>query len=262
MSTRATAAPIAMAALLGRSVRRLARQPARVAATLGTPLLIWIVAGSGFAGSFAPPGAAASAASEGGYLAFLVPGMITMAVLFTAIFASIGVIEDRRDGWLQAVLTAPIPRRTLAAGLIAGTAVVALLQGLLLLPLVAVVGTPSRPDGWLLGLAGVAVTAWALSAVGLCFAWRSASSAEFHAVMNLVLMPMWLLSGAIFPIDGAMPWLRAIMLANPLSWCTTSIRAGLDGTLLEHAGAWPLAASAAFAVAATVVATQIMRRAG
>ncbi len=105
-------------------------------------------------------------------------------------------------------------------------------------------------------LAGLAVTSFALAAVGVAFAWRMETAGGFHAVMNLLFMPLWLLSGSIFPARGAAAWLEQVIRLNPLTWCTQSIRGPISGE--PSSGA--LAAAAAFALLATAAAVAVIRR--
>ncbi|MGD9648193.1 MAG: ABC transporter permease [Pirellulales bacterium] len=127
---------LAAGTLCWRELVRFARQPNRVAAAIGQPALFWILFGAGFGPTFAMPGAAGLT-----YREFFFPGTLVLVVLFTSIFTSISLIEDRREGFLQGVLVAPVPRWALVAGKVAGGALLALLQALLLLP-----------AGWLFGL--------------------------------------------------------------------------------------------------------------
>jgi daunorubicin resistance ABC transporter membrane protein len=200
------------------------RQPARIAAALGTPALLWLFMGSGFAESFRPQ----SLGTES-YASFLLPGMLCLVAVFASIFSSISIIEDRNAGWLQAVLASPAPRSAVASGKALGGATIAWLQAAVLLPVAPWLAPVPGPASILLAAALLAVTCVALSAMGLALAWRCETTAGFHGVMNLVFMPMWLLSGAFFPADSASPWLAAIMRANPLTWCTSAVRDAMSG---------------------------------
>ncbi|MHC5026611.1 MAG: ABC transporter permease [Planctomycetota bacterium] len=237
--------------IVRRAWRRLLRQPARLVGAIGTPLLLWLLIASGAARSFTPVGF-----DEVGYEAFMLPGIMTLITVFACIFSSITIIEDRNEGWLQALTVSPAPRWTIAVGSIAGGATVGALQALVLLPAAPLIGLALTPQGIVAATAAVACTAIAMTALGLAFAWRCESSAGFHGVMNIVLMPMWLLSSAMFPIDGASAWIRAVMQLNPLTWCTEAIRAPLLG------GEWltSLVLSAGFAVAMIVIATAVIAR--
>jgi ABC-2 type transport system permease protein len=241
----------AIVILAWREVVRFARQPARIAAAIGTPALMWLLLASGLSRAVRP-----EALSTPGFAAFLLPGMMSLVAVFASVFASIPLIEDRNAGWLQAVLVSPAPRWALAAGKLLGGAALAWAQAMLLMAMVPFVA----PEATLLGVAesalAVALTSVAITALGLSFAWRSETVAGFHAVMNLVLMPMWLLSSAIFPLAGAAPALAWIMRLNPLTWCTEAVRAPLGGAAPLPA----LALTAGFAALTTAVALVVMNR--
>jgi ABC-2 type transport system permease protein len=204
-----------MLSLCWRELVRFFRQKNRVVGALGFPLLFWLFLGSGLGSSFRMPGAPAGGA---GYLEFAFPGTILMIVLFTSIFSSISVIEDRKEGFLQGVLVAPVPRASVVAGKVLGGTLIAMAQALVFLALAPVLGL--RMDT--AAVATIAAVLFACSlgmtAMGFFFAWRTDSVQGFHAIMNLILFPMWLLSGAFFPATGAPLWLRAIMYANPLTY--------------------------------------------
>lgn len=210
---------LGVATLWWREVRSFYRQRSRIVAALATPLLFWLVLGSGFGRSLQAPGA-----GNAGYFEFFFPGTVALVVLFTAIFANISVIEDRREGFLLSVLVAPVPRLALVLGKVFGATTVGLLQGLLLLPLAPALGFSIRaarvPE--LVGM--IFLLAFGLTCLGFCFAWRLNSVSGFHSVMNTILMPMWLLSGALFPLDGASAWVRWVMFVNPLSYGVGGLR--------------------------------------
>lgn len=236
---------------------RFLRQPSRIVAAIGTPLILWVFMGAGFARSFSPPTTTVGAdASDLAYAAYLLPGMITLVAMFTAIFSSISIIEDRREGWLRSVMVSPVPRWAIAGGKILGGAAIAFLQaGILLVFLPLLNLWPGF--GWLLlVLAMLAVTSLAMTGIGVAFAWRSESVQGFHAVMNLVLMPMWLLSGAFFPPEGSNVVLRWVMYANPLTWCSRAIQRALCG----EADVMAIGIASGFTVAVACMATWIIAR--
>jgi ABC-2 type transport system permease protein len=219
---------LAVATLWRRELVRFFRQPSRVAGAAGSPLLFWVLIGSGLSGSFRLPGAPPGAGAVS-YLEYFFPGTVVLALLFAAIFSTISVIEDRHLGFLQGVLAAPVSRGSIVAGKVLGGATLAWLQAvpfLILAPFAGIHLTLSSA----LGAAGVlAVLAVALTAIGFAFAWRVDSVQGFHAVMNLLLVPMWLLSGAFFPVAGAPVWLRALMRANPMTYGVAALRGVLYG---------------------------------
>ncbi len=212
-------------ALWTRELLRFVRERGRLSGALGTPLLFWALLGSGFGQSFR-----GAAGTGDGYLTFFFPGTIALMVVFTAIFSAISVITDRDAGFLQGVLASPAPRAAIVAGKLAGGTTLAVLQAGLMLVLAPLTGITLTPSGVALALAAVALLAFWVTGLGFLIAWRFDSAQGFHAVVNLLLMPMWLLSGAVFPVSGAAAWQRLPMLANPMTYGVSALRAGLTGT--------------------------------
>jgi ABC-2 type transport system permease protein len=252
MTTAAEARGLVVTAvLIRRELVRFVRQPARIAAAVGTPCVLWLFLAGGFAEALRP-----QALGEASYASFLLPGMMTLVAVFAAVFSSMSIIEDRNDGWLATVLVSPVPRWAIAFGRITGAAAVAWAQAAVLLLLAPLLDVRLSIPSALVALVGLAVTSLGIAAVGVAFAWRTETTAGFHAVMNLVFAPLWLLSGSIFPVQGAAPWLARLTSLNPLTWCTQSIRGPLVGT------AWPgsLIAATVFTVAALLVAIWVVAR--
>jgi ABC-2 type transport system permease protein len=192
---------------------------------VAAPLLFWLFLGSGLGQSFRPP----SATSESGYLQYFFPGTVVMVVLFTAIFSAMSVIEDRREGFLQSVLAAPVSRASIVLGKVLGGATQAVIPGFLFLLLAPAVGLSLSPAR-LVGLVAILfLIAFALTSLGFAIAWWMDSVQGFHAIMNLVLIPMWLLSGALFPASGAAPWIQMVMRLNPLTYAVSALRHALLG---------------------------------
>jgi ABC-2 type transport system permease protein len=236
-----------MLVIIHRDLLRFVRQPARIAAAVGTPVLIWVLFASGWSGMFS--GGDATPTSGDGvatFAAFLLPGMMTLVVMFAAIFSSISIIEDRHQGWLAAVLISPAPRWQVLAGKAIGSAIPAWLQAMLMLAAAPLIGAWPGAAGAVHVALALAVTAFGVSCLGLSFAWRCESSQGFHAVMNLVFMPMWLLSGSFFDASRAAPWLKFMATINPLAWCNEAIRDAMHG----HAPGASFMLAAAFAACA------------
>lgn len=208
---------------------------------------------------------AGGAAGAESYIRYFFPGTLVMILLFTAIFSTISVIEDRREGFLQGVLVAPVPRAAIALGKILGGTVLATGQGLLFLLLAPLVGFRFGIGSAAAVVAIMAVLAFALTSLGLCIAWRMTSTQGFHAIMNLFLMPMWFLSGALFPPEGAWGPLRWVMLANPLTYGLSALRrllhGGASGVDLPGPGMQTsLIVTLTFAAGLFVLATAIVSR--
>jgi ABC-2 type transport system permease protein len=147
-----------------------------------------------------------------------------MILLFTSIFSNISVIEERREGFLLSVLVAPASRLSLVLGKIMGVTTLAVLQGGVLLMLAPLLGIRIAWTQWPPLLGVVTLIAVELTALGFAFAWKLDSIQGFHALMNLLLLPMWLLSGALFPTSGASSWVRIIMLINPMTYAMSALR--------------------------------------
>ena len=245
-----------------REMIRFFRQRNRVASAFITPILFWIMLGFGLDRSFtAPlsPDSAAHPATEIGYLEYFFPGTVVMILLFTAIFSTISVIEDRREGFLQGVLVAPIPRLSIVLGKVLGGASVAMFQAIIFTacwPLVA----PWPDLGWMLLAVGIMlILSVGLTTLGLCLAWPMDSAAGFHAVMMLLLMPMWFLSGAVFPLTSAPRVMQVIMWLNPLTYGQAALAAALAGSRQSGAAMLVLPATL-ITLALTVVALLVACR--
>jgi ABC-2 type transport system permease protein len=230
-ATSAPATPIAAAqerpglvisTLCRRELVRFFRQRNRVVGAIGQPILFWVLFGAGLGPSFRLPGTPAADATGGvSYREFFFPGTLSLILLFTAIFTTISIIEDRREGFLQSVLVAPISRWSMVVGKLLGGTLIALVQALVFFALGATLDLHYTPTM----VAGVTafsfLCAFALTALGFVLAWRMDSTQGFHAVMSIFLMPMWLLSGSFFPGEG---WLGYVMAANPMTYMTAGLR--------------------------------------
>lgn len=205
--------------LAKREVVRFFRQRGRVIGAFVTPIMFWLFMGSGLGKSFGGSG--------GDYLRYAFPGTTTMILLFTCIFSSISIIEDRNEGFLQSVLASPAPRSAIVLGKVLGGALLGWVQAFPFLLLGPTVGVPLTLFGLAQSALVLAVTAFFLASVGFFFAWRSTSVAGFHAIMNVVLMPMWLVSGALFPLVGARSWMGWVMRANPLTYGLSAVRSAV-----------------------------------
>lgn len=220
---------LAVFTLWQREVVRFYRQPSRVVGALAPPIVFWLLIGSGLGASFRPAGAG-GAPAPGGYLAYFFPGVVILILLFTAIFSEISIIEDRREGFLQGVLVAPVPRTAVVLGKVLGGTTLAMLQCIPFLALASVAGLGVPSPGTLALVAAVLLLlAFALTALAAAIAWRLDSTQGFHAIMNLFLIPMWLLAGTLFPAAGTPGWLGAVMRVNPLTYGVAALRRALEG---------------------------------
>jgi ABC-2 type transport system permease protein len=211
---------LAAVTLCRREILRFLRQKSRMMGVIGSPLLFWFLIGSGLSGSFRHPDSATGMT----YLEYFYPGTIVLVILFTSIFSTISIIEDRREGFLQSVLVAPISGTAIALGKILGGTILATLQGVILLLLAPVIGIPLTPASVPAVVGVIAALSFGLTGLGFLIAWKMESTQGFHAIMNLFLIPLWLLSGALFPASGASGWLGKLMLANPLTYGVGALR--------------------------------------
>lgn len=208
-----------------REMKRFYRQPSRVVGALASPLMFWLLIGSGIGRSFQ----AGTGAASQTYLEYFFPGTVMMILLFTAIFSTISLIEDRREGFLQSVLVAPVSRGAIVFGKILGGTALAVVQAALFLLISPFLGIHLSAAGWGVAALALIVNAFAMTGLGFLIAWRMNSIQGFHAVMNVLLMPLWFLSGALFPADGAPLWLRWVMTLNPLTYGMAALRHALAG---------------------------------
>ena len=212
---------IAAYSLWRREIVRFYRQKARVVGVIASPLLFWLVLGSGFAHSFHSGGAAGGSSH---YLGYFFPGSVAMIVLFTSIFSMMSLIQDRNEGFLLSVLAAPVSRSAIVLGKVLGGATLAAIQGFVFLVFAPFVGVHAGFGAVLLGMLVIAMLSFELTALGFTIAWPMDSPQAFHAIVNLLLIPLWMLSGSLFPASGASPWLHALMRLNPLTYGVDALR--------------------------------------
>lgn len=221
-----------------REIVRFYRQPARVVGVIASPVVFWLVIGSGFGSSFR----SGSAAGQQHYLDYFYPGALIMIVLFTSIFTMMSVIEDRKEGFLLSVLVAPVPRSAIVLGKVLGGTTLSAIQGLVFLAFAPLLGIRISLGSLLLIVLTVFLVSFALTALGFAIAWRMDSTQGFHAIINLFLIPLWLLSGALFPLAGASGWIRLLIRINPLTYGVEALR---DLLYPHSVASFPLASAMA-----------------
>jgi ABC-2 type transport system permease protein len=202
-----------------REVVRFHRQRSRVVGVIASPIVFWLVIGSGFGTSFR------AGAVNQHYLDYFYPGALIMIVLFTSIFTMMSVIEDRREGFLLSVLVAPVHRSAIVLGKVMGGTTLSTIQGLIFLVFAPLLGVHLGLAQFGLIVLTIFLVSFALTALGFAIAWPMDSTQAFHAIINLFLIPLWLLSGALFPLSGASFWLRWLMRVNPLTYGVEALRA-------------------------------------
>jgi ABC-2 type transport system permease protein len=208
-----------------REVKRYLRSRPQIIASLGQPLLYLLVLGFGLGASFQQAG-------QGSYLQFIAPGVIGMGILFTSIFSGIGLLWDRQFGFLKETLVAPVPRLQIMAGRTLGGATVAMIQGALVLIVCMIAGF--RPQSWAavpLALLFMALIAVVFAALGTAIGSTLRDMQGFQLIMNFLVMPIFFLSGALFPLAN-LP--AALAIATRLDPLTYGID-GLRGAFIERA---------------------------
>ncbi len=244
-----------------REVIRFGRQRSMIVGSLLQPLIFWVLIGFGFRASFKPSGMPAGI----DYVQYFYPGVIMLVLLFTAIFATIATVDDRKAGFLQGVLVAPVSRSTIVAGQALGGTTLALFQGCVFLLLAPLAGITLNLAAILATILVMTVLAFAFNCIGLLIAWRIESTRGFHLIMNSILVPIWFLSGAFFPAAGAPLWLGIIMRLNPLTYGMAMLRRTLYLAGPHDFGRLPNAAlsaviTIAFAAVMLLWATRVANR--
>lgn len=203
-----------------RDMLRFGRDRSRMISSIGMPILFLLLFGGGFSASITGLGG-----GQVEYPQFLFSGILAMTVLFTAVYSAVSVVWDRQFGFLKAILVAPVSRIHVALGKVAGGTTLAMLQGLIVLLMAPILRVPLRPSQ-ILGIAGVLLLlAFMMTSLGLLLAVRERSMQGFHMVMNFLLLPMFFLSGAFFPLDGVPVWMRLFSALDPVTYGVDSLRA-------------------------------------
>src|SRR5579864_4712513 len=203
-----------------REFKAFIREKGRIVGMIGQPLLYLLIVGQGIAS-----GLTLNRAPDGvGYLQFIYPGILGMSVLFTSIFSAMSIIWDREFGFLKEVLVAPAPRWAVAAGKVLGGATVATLQSAILLLLAPLAGVWPTPLVAVELLLLCFLMSCAMTSLGVAIAARMRSMQGFQMVMNFLVMPLYFLSGAMFPVSSAPPWMKALMTADPLTYGVDGLR--------------------------------------
>ncbi|MGH9409152.1 MAG: ABC transporter permease [Vicinamibacterales bacterium] len=199
-----------------RELKRYTRSRAQIIASIGQPLLYLLALGFGLGPIFKKAG-------EGSYLQFVAPGVIGMSVLFTSIFSGIGLLWDRQFGFLKETLVAPVPRLHIMVGRTLGGASVAILQGLLIVIVCLLAGfRPSSLAAIPLALAFMVLIAIVFAALGTVIGSSLQNMQGFQLIMNFLVMPIFFLSGALYPLNNLPVALAAVTRVDPLTY-------GIDG---------------------------------
>lgn len=211
-----------------RDVRKYFRSKPQIAAAMGQPLLFLLILGFGFGPVFERLG-------RGSYIQFVSPGLIGMSILFMSMFTGIGLFWDRQFGFLKAMLVAPVPRRRLALGRTLGGATIATLQACILSIICLIVGfRPVNLAMLPLAFCFMVLIAMVFTSIGLAIGSILTDMQAIQLVMNFFVMPLFFLSGALFPLNNLPGWLSVATRFDPLTYGVDGLRATLIG--VSHFG--------------------------
>jgi len=217
------------ATLWQRELVRFWRQKSRVLGVVASPLVFWLLIGYG-----------------SNDLARFYSGALVLTVMFSAIFSTISIIEDRREGFLLSMLVSPAPRSSMVLGKILGSATLAWIQGMIFLAFAPLAGVSIRPLELIPVAGAIYLISFTLTGLGFVIAWRMESTSGFHAIMNLLLVPMWMVSGSLFPMSTAHGWVKVLMWVNPLTYSITLLNHTLHLPNAGSGGMSSLIVTAAF----------------
>ncbi|HEU5351901.1 MAG TPA: ABC transporter permease [Terracidiphilus sp.] len=236
-----------------RELKRYTRSRAQIVASLGQPVLYLLALGFGFGPVFQQAG-------KGSYFQFVAPGVMSMTVLFASVFSGIGILWDRQFGFLKETLVAPVPRLQIMIGRTLGGATVAVIQGLLVVIVCFIAGF--RPASWTLApfaLLFMMAIAIVFAALGVAIGSSLQDMQGFQLIMNFLVMPIFFLSGALFPLEGLPKFLAWVTRADPLTYGIDGMRA----VLLHHAvfgGRFDLMVLAAVGAVLLVIGARLFSR--
>ena len=237
-----------------RNMKRFVRSKSRIIGSVSMPLFFLLFLGFGLNSVVQLP------EIGGNYILFLVPGMVSMSVMFTSVFSGIQVIWDKQFGFLKETLVAPVSRLEIMLGQTAGGATTAVLQGFIILVLSLFIGLRvSGLTGFMIALLFMALVAVSFTAFGIAIASRMEDMTGFQLIMNFVVFPIFGLSGAMFPISSLPAWILPLTLLDPMTYGVEGIRYGLTGASQIN----PLicfAVIGGFSLAMTVIGAVLFRK--
>jgi ABC-2 type transport system permease protein len=212
-----------------REAKLASRERARIIATVAQPLIYLAILGRGITS-----GMRLTSAGNIDYIKFMYPGVIGMSILFTSIFSAISIIWDREFGFLKEVLVAPVPRWAVAIGKSFGGATVSIVQVAILICIAPLVGIALSPSIVVQMLLLGFLMSFAVTSLGIIVASRMQSMQSFQMVMNFLVMPLYFLSGAMFPMASAPAWMKSLMMIDPLTYGVDAIRnVVFSGTMID-----------------------------
>jgi ABC-2 type transport system permease protein len=236
-----------------RNMKRYLRSKSRIIGSISMPLFFLVFLGVGLNSVVQIPGLGEN------YIQFLVPGIVSMSVLFTSIFSGIQIIWDKQFGFLKETLVAPVSRLEIMIGQTLGGATTAFIQGMIILVLSLFIGLQTGLDGLLIAFGFMALIGISFTAFGIAMASRMEDMTGFQLIMNFVVFPIFGLSGALFPISSLPAWIVPITLFDPLTYGVEGIRFGLTGVSQIH----PMVSAGVlggFALATLVIGAFLFRK--
>jgi len=207
-----------------RDILRYLRDWVRIITSLMQPLLFLFIFGSGLASSFSPAGARPGGVAGVSFQTFIFPGVVSMAVLFTAIFSAISIVWDREFGFLREMLVAPVSRTSIVLGKALGGSTIAMFQGTLMLVFAPLIGVRLDVGLVIILMLEMLLLAFTMTSLGIVIASRMQSMESFSVVMQFVLMPMFFLSGALFPLTHVPGWLAFLNKLDPVTYGVDPLR--------------------------------------
>jgi ABC-2 type transport system permease protein len=233
--------------LCQRDLTRFWRERAQLYGSLARTVVWLFLLGTGLRGSVHVPG-------DVSYLAFIFPGMLAMAIIFTSLQSAISVIFDREFGFLKEILVAPIPRTSVVAGKALAGGLIATVQGIIIFIFAPFVGVHLRLVPLIACIGVMLLLGVGLTGVGLVISARMTSFEGFGTVNNFIVLPMYFLSGAQFPVDNVPHWMKIVILLNPLAYGVDLMRGLLIG-VWTRSGYIDLTVLVVFAACALSLAT-------
>ena len=235
-----------------REIIRFFRSKSRVIGSLGMPFFFLAILGTGLNNAFALP-------SGGNYLQFITPGIIGMVLMFGSMFSGIIVLMDRQFGFLKETLVAPISRISIVIGKALGGATTAIVQGAIILGIAMLLGAQVQPANVALLLAFMVLSSLTFVSLGIAIASVMQDMHGFQLIMNFLIMPLFFLSGALFPLESAPQFLKTISLCDPLTYGVSGLRFLLLGTA-DIPFAVSLAVIGAFTATFIIIAAFLFNR--
>ena len=235
-----------------RELKRFGRNKSRLIGSLSMPILFLFVLGSGFGGFF-------RYRSGVTYMEFIGPGIVGMTLLFSSMFGGLNVLWDKQFGFLKEILVAPVSRIGIMAGMTAGTVTTSLIKASLIL-VALLVGGLVRTDilSILFAIVFMFLISASFVAVGIAFASRMTDPHGFQLIMNFLIMPVFFLSGALFPLENLPSWLLALTYLNPLTYGVDGLRFALGGPY-QYDPLMNLVVLIGFLIGATIAGAALFR---